>query len=143
MIKQIVLQLDEDRYKVLVKALTYMSEIESEIAWQEKERVMAEQLKGLVITQWTGSREEVKSNIMPISDTGWQKGKIKNTLQGWTDIIVKPVLDPGIGEHSEKEKKVLNYHSFEPSTNFDGTPNYKKCAICHKGQKARVHSYGN
>jgi hypothetical protein len=54
--KQIILQLDFERYNVLVSAL---GEFKSQF---DKEMAIAEQLKGLVITQWTGSRKEVKPN---------------------------------------------------------------------------------
>jgi hypothetical protein len=59
--KQIVLQLNEERYQVLVEALDcFIRKPEKGAAYMqypENERVMAEQLKGLVITQWTGNRK--------------------------------------------------------------------------------------
>lgn len=154
--KQIVLQLDEDRYRVLVRALTCISD---QTEWTanpqfatvtEREQVMAEQLKGLVMTQYTGSREEIKSNIMPVHEyvpdevagvckrCGLSSRHNIHNLEVSLEQVAK--IATKFDEVVHGEKKPIYFHNFEPSTNEDGTPNYKRCAICHKGQKAKPHS---
>jgi homoserine acetyltransferase len=97
--KQIVLQLDSQRYLVLTEALKVYAMNKHTV---EKCKVIAEQLEGLVTTQWTGSRTDytsqemevinevseltakainagaVKSNIMPIHRFVPSKGKDNN-----------------------------------------------------------------
>jgi hypothetical protein len=160
--KQIVLQLDDERYQVLVEALDcFIRKPEKGAAYMqypEKERVMAEQLKGLIITQWTGSRytsqemeviEAVKSNVMPVHEYVHDAKAGVCSRCGLSErhnIHLDPVSQEYVRIGKEKmpirvgkEKQPVNYHRFEPSTKLDGTPDYKRCVICHKGQRAHVH----
>jgi hypothetical protein len=147
MIKQIVLQLDSQRYLVLTEALKLYASHENTT---EKCGIIAEQLDGLVTTQWTGSREEIKSNIMPVHEYVPDVGSevcIRCGLSSRHNIHNLEVSLEQVAKIATKfdkitagEKQPMNYHRFEPSTKLDGTPDYKRCAICHKGQRARVHS---
>jgi hypothetical protein len=85
--KQIMLQLDEERYNLVLTALNcIIRDVPRHNiigSFTEKERVIAEQIKGLVITQWTSSREEEPKYVTRF------------------DKVV-----------SEEEHRTLNLHSF-------------------------------